>query len=311
MKNRVIAFLLIALVAAVSLTPVAAQAQGLDELTLSVSPPLFELTANPGDTIKNKIRLSNLSDQPQDITVSIKNFTAQGEEGGVELTEETTNFSLASWVTVDEESITIPAKKDHVFNFTVDVPTAAEPGGHFGSIIFRAETDPIKDGSGAAVSPEIGALLLVKVAGDIEEKGSIVEFFAKPSFYEKGPFYLVTRFKNQGNVHFKPRGTITFSNIFGQEVGNIEFDERNVLPDSIRRIENEWNPSGFRIGRYTATASLVYGADDKIANATTTFWVIPWKQLLVLLAVLVVIVFIGVRYRDRFKEAYRALSGKK
>lgn len=313
MKDRKIYRLLSLLVAALPLlaAPVLAQQQAEDELKLSVSPPVFELTANPGDTLENKIRLSNLSDQPQEITVTKRNFTAEGEEGGVELTEETTNWSLASWINVDRDSVTIPAGEDHVFNFVIDVPTQAEPGGHFGSLIFRAETDPLEDGSGAAVSPEIGSLLLVKVAGDIVEEGSIEEFFAEPNFYEKGPFTLVTRFKNEGNVHFKPRGTITISNSFGQEVGNVGFDERNVLPGSIRRIESVWDPSGFRMGRYTATASLVFGADDKIANATTTFWVFPWKEFSVLFLILAAIGFIVWKYRARFREAYRALAGKK
>lgn len=286
------------------------RAQNAEDVTLSISPPLFELTANPGDSLTNKIRLSNRSNQQQQISVLKLNFTALGEEGGVDLTEEASNFSLASWIDVDKEAITLPAGQDHIFDFRIDVPSTAEPGGHFGSIIFKAAPTPLKDGSGSAVSPEVGALLLVKVSGDIREQASIAEFFADPGFYENGPFNLVTRVRNEGNVHFKPRGTVTISNMFGQEVSSISFNERNVLPDSIRRFESEWNPSGLRFGRYTATVSLVYGSEDKILTATTSFIVFPWKAFLVLLIIVALIAFVVWRYRERFRAAFRALSGK-
>ena len=291
-------------------SPALAQAQDAHDVTLSVSPPVFEMTANPGDTLENKIRLSNRSNQPQKISVLKLNFTARGEEGGVNLSEDGNTFSLASWITLAEENITIPANADHIFDFTISVPAAAEPGGHFGSIVFKAAPNPVAGGTGSSVSPEIGTLLLVKVAGDIKEKASIAEFKAEPNFYEKGPFTLVTRLHNQGNVHFKPRGTITISNMFGQEVEKIDFDERNVLPDSIRRFESEWNPGGLRFGRYTATVSLVYGSEDALLTATTSFIVFPWKIVAVIAAVLALLIFVIWRYRSRFSAAFKALAGK-
>lgn len=310
MKKRLVALFIVAIFAILPILSIRSSAQDVNQLTLSVSPPLFELSANPGDSLDNQIRVSNLSGQPQKITVSKKNFTAQGEEGGVELTDETTNFSLASWIEMEQDTVTIPASEDHIFNFNIKVPVKAEPGGHFGTIIFRAETETKPDATGAVVTPEVGSLLLVKVAGDISEKASIEEFKAEPDFYENGPFQFVTRINNGGNVHFKPRGTISISNMLGQEVGTVNFDERNVLPDSIRRFENTWDPNGFRFGRYTATVSLVYGAEDKLITSTATFWVFPWKAAILIAVIIGLLIFGTWRYRTRLRAAYRALAGK-
>ena len=67
---------------------------------IALSPPTFELSANPGDILNNTIRVENLNEVPIQVSVERQNFTALGEEGSIGLTEETTAFSLASWITV-------------------------------------------------------------------------------------------------------------------------------------------------------------------------------------------------------------------
>ncbi|MDZ7744653.1 MAG: DUF916 domain-containing protein [Candidatus Saccharibacteria bacterium] len=286
------------------------QAQN-DRLTLSISPPLFELSANPGDTVTNTIKVSNLSDEPQTVLVDRRNFTALGEEGGVDLTEDDTSYSLASWVEVDAGQTTIPARGSQEFDFTVSVPANAEPGGHFGSLVFKTDPTPLEEGqAGASVGQEIGSLLLVRVAGDIREQLDVASFESEFGFYDNGPVTLETRIENSGNVHVKPRGTITINDMLGNEVASVALDERNVLPDSIRKIDTAWEDSGLRFGRYTANLSLVYGGDNAIVISSTNFVMFPIRQALVGVAIIGVLVYVGYRYRDRFREAFRVLAGK-
>lgn len=289
-----------------------ARAQNDDDITLSVSPPVFELSANPGEVNENSVRVTNLSDKPQTIQVDKRNFTALGEEGGVDLTEDETSFSLAEWIEVDKGETVIPAQSSEVFEFTIAVPNNAEPGGHFGSLIFKTKVKPLdEDEAGASVGQEVGSLLLVKVAGDIEEDARIAGFSPEKGFYESGPVEFATRIKNNGNVHFKPRGNITINNMFGSEVAKLQLDERNVLPGSIRKVGTVWDDPGFRIGRYTANLSVVYGSEGDILNSSATFVMLPYKPILAGLIVLAIVAFVGYRYRARFQEAYKALSGKR
>lgn len=302
-------------VAVVSLIGVALAAQSAmaqsSSVTISISPPVFEMSANPGESIKNNIRVTNLSDQPQTIFVDKRNFTALGEEGGVDLTEDNTSHSLASWIAVNKEQATIPAKKSEVFEFVINTPVNAEPGGHFGSLVFKTEPQPLKEGqSGSSVGQEVGALLLVKIAGDIKEQAEVASFKSQSGFYEAGPVTFETRVKNAGNVHLKPRGTITIHNMFGVEVAKVQIDERNVLPDAIRSVQTTWDAPGFRLGMYTAKVSLVYGDASTLLTASSSFFLFPYKLILAILVVIAVIAFVGYRYRDRFQAAFKALSGK-
>lgn len=287
---------------------VGVRAQQATQVTISVSPTVFELSANPGDSISNSFRIINGTDQELTLQATPKNFTASGEEGAVDLTEDETSFSLASWISVEPRQTVIPARGSQTFDFTIDVPANAEPGGHFGSVIVN--TQPIAiDASGAAVSQEAGPLILVSVAGDIKKGGQIAEFKAQKGFWETGPIVLETRVENQGNVHFKPSGTITIKNMFGQQVTTIDLEERNVLPGTIRKLVNEWNP-GFAAGKYTADLTVVFEDGQNVATASTSFIVFPWKVIIPAILGVILLIFLLVKFRRRIAAAGRALAGK-
>jgi hypothetical protein len=280
---------------------------------MAVSPPLFELNANPGQTLEHEIRVDNLTDQPLRLTVDRRDFTAQGEEGQVDLknsdAEPNDSYSLSAWINTNPTEATLQPRASQVFKFSVAVPLNAEPGGHFGSIIFKTDAKPVEGGTGAAIAQEVGSLLLVKVAGDIEEKATIASFSTGKSLWEGAPITFVSRIENQGNVFFKPRGTITITNTFGREVAKLQLDERNVLPESIRRLTNEWKPR-LTMGHYTATLAVTYGSNNQVITSTTQFYIIPYRLIGMILLAVGVLAFLVYRGRDRLRTAAAALRGK-
>lgn len=280
--------------------------QEANSISLNVSPTVIELDANPGGKQEGSFKIINGSDIALELVTTPKNFVASDEIGGVNLTEDDTSYSLADWISVSPETASVDARGSQIFNYTITVPQDAEPGGHFGSIIVQTEGVRI-DETGPAVSQEVGPLILVRIAGDTFQEASIVEFATTDRFQEKGPVTFQTRIENTGNVHFKPRGTITIKNMFGKTVTTIDLEEKNVLPDSIRKLTNDWNPTGISIGRYTADLTLVYGVDDKIVTASTSYVLFPYKTVLPLVVALVVIVFIAIRHRKRIQKAITVL----
>jgi hypothetical protein len=281
---------------------------GQEQVTLSLSPQTFDISANPGETVSNSFKIVNGSDEPIVLGATIKNFNVSGEDGGVALTEEETNFSVADWIDVDPMNVTIDARGSQVFDFVISVPASAEPGSHFGAIILKSENVDLNP-TGPSVAQEIGPLILVKVAGDVTEEATIDSFGSTAAVWTKSPIELETRVKNSGNVHFKPRGTITIKNMFGSEVTTINLQEQNILPDSVRRLVDEWDPGVFAFGRYTADLSLVYGEENVILTASTAFFVFPLLSTVLALGGVVLLVVI-VKGRHRLAEAGRALSGR-
>lgn len=276
--------------------------------SLAISPPLFELSANPGDTLDHTIRVDNLTDQPLPISVARKDFVPMGEEGQAAITDKQTAFSLSSWIATDTTQFTIPAKSSQVVNFHVTVPQNASPGGHFGSIVFRVAPGSVS-GNGVAVGQELGALLLLKVAGQVNEKASIASFGPTHNLWQKGPVLFDSRIKNEGNVQLEPSGTITISNLFGRKVGTVNLDSRTILPDSIRKISGRWPGSSWP-GWYTATLSMSYGNTNKILTTSAHFVIFPYKIIIPILIILIVLGVFIFRARVRLKRSLMILLGK-
>lgn len=285
-------------------------AQGSSSGTgLSLSPPTFEISANPGDTLKNVIRVQNISEKNVKVAVEKRNFTAIGEEGSVSLTEEETTFSLASWITPGWTEFELPAKGTTNFPFEIKVPLNAEPGGHFGSIIFKIGSTPPAGASGASLAQELGALVLLQISGPVKEEAILETFKVSQNFFEYGPVDFEARVRNEGNIHVKPHGSLIITNILGRQVASVPVDGRNVLPGAVRKLPIVWETKNL-IGRYTATLSLGYGQQGKALTLTTTFWGFPYKLGGAIFAVLLLIGALLYRGRRRVKLALQILLGK-
>jgi len=310
-KKLIISFLsFIATSAALIITQVKSQNASPSPAGISVSPPTFEITGNPGDTITNVIRVENMGTSNLKLAVDRRNFTAIGEDGAVGLTEEENGFSLSSWLSVEPTSTSINAKSTKNFKYTIKVPLNAEPGGHFGSIIFRTIPEEKLEGSGASLAQEVGSLILLKIAGSTQEEAKIDSFKPAKDFFEYGPVTLEARVSNMGNVHVRPRGTITISNLFGQKVATLSLDSKNVLPGAIRKLDTVWDTK-WRLGRYTATLVMVYGADQTQRASITNFVVLPYKIVIIVVVILLIVLKVLHKSRKRIRTAMRVLfTGK-
>lgn len=196
--------------------------------SITVSPPKIELEMEKGQEVRQTITITNGEASELVLATSVSDFTASGESGEATFTEDgQTAFSLSSWISLPNETITVPAQGRIEMPFTVRIPANAEAGGHFGTIFFS----PVTSGGGdIAVKQKVGVLLLVKVKGEIKEQGTLdifdtfnakvdpdqVHKTSPQAIFEKFPINLAVRITNTGNVHSKPSGKITLKNTFGQ-----------------------------------------------------------------------------------------------
>lgn len=279
--------------------PAAAQSSDV-----AISPLTFELTANPGETVKNILRVFNNGTTQVQVAMEVEDFSPTGERGEVSLSpQDNATFSIARWVSATPQTFSIPPKSSQVVELTIAVPINAEPGGHYGAVL--ASVGGEIGGTGAAVAQKIGSLLLMQVAGTVQEKLAIKEFVA-PSFQEYGPVRLVTRFENTGSVHLKPRGFVTITNMFGREVGKIDLEQKNVLPRSVRIFESSFDGK-WRFGKYVATVTAIYGSQNEPLSYTTSFWIVPWKVVLGVGFSALLVIALLYRSRRRIRLALRIL----
>lgn len=245
---------------------------------LVVSPPLTEKTVSSSSVLPGIIKISNSnSESDLSVAVTVENFSANGEEGQQVFTDSGT---MGDWITI-EKSFTLKASETKEIKYSINTPENAEPGGHYGVIFFSptiVSSSSDSTGSSVVAIPKIGALLLLTVPGNITYDARIAEFKNDKKLYIdiNNTVNILTRFQNLGANHVKPTGNIVIKNMFGQTVASLTVNEKfgNVLPDSIRRFENEWNKK-YGFGLYKAEVNLVY-SDNKTATGTLSFWILPW-----------------------------------
>jgi len=290
---------------------------------LQVSAPLYNFGIDPGGVAQEIVKIRNVSDSTKTFYPEVLDFKPAGEGGAPSFlkSEESASYtySLASWITISKDPITLKANESAALNFTINVPKDAEPGGRYAGILFGTTAPEISGTSQVAISNKVGSLVLVRVAGAAKEVATLKEFSIAKNFFEKPPVDFVVRVQNSGNVHVIPKGNIEIKNVFGRSVAALPVNAKNgnVLPDSVRRFDKEsddltWDPKGFTVGRYKATLLLTYGSPAKTLTDTVTFWIVPWKQLLVigLAAIIIILLLIlGVKRYNRYVVA-RALKNQ-
>jgi len=274
---------------------------------VTISPLTFELTANPGDTLTNTLKIYNPTDNIISIKMEIEDFRPIGETGQVIVEPEVEiTYSLKRWVKTDPTGFTLEPKEQKFVDFEISVPENAEPGGKYGSVLASTTGVVGKGVTGTAVAQKVGVLLLLTVAGEVKEELAIKEFLA-PSFLEYGPVPFTMRFENKGTVHVRPRGFVTITNWWGKKVADVEFSQLNVIPGAVRKIETSWQ-NKWLFGKYTAMLVGSYGTANLPFNPPIlTFWAFPWKIALGIFVVLLLIFAFFYKTRKRWQLALRIL----
>ena len=295
-KTFIIVLSLIFLISIFSYFTINAQ-ESNESTGLTISSPVVEKTINKGEKVSGTIKLTNESNKDLKITVSKKDFTAENEEGAAKLSDPKANkaFSLGAWVDVTD-GFDLKSKELKEVSYTISVPENAEPGGHYGSIVFSPSLlNPTAfEGSSTTITSEIGTLILVSVPGEINYGAKLVEFSTAKKFYTNSSNLVefITRFQNLSTVHVKPKGTISIKNMFGKNVIVLVVNENegNALPGSIRKFSNDWEKK-YGFGFYKATVNLSY-SESKNISSSLIFWIIPWKETLVVIILIALISYI-------------------
>jgi hypothetical protein len=274
---------------------------------LSISPLTFELTANPGDILSNKIKIYNSSNSAIIVKMETEDFKAAGETGQVVVApEENLTYSLKRWVKIEPAEFTLEPKEQKFVDFTIEVPGNAEPGGKYGSVLATTGGVMGEGLTGAAIAQKVGALLLLTISGPVQENLTVKEFSAPP-FLEYGPVPFLIRFENTGTVHVRPRGFVTITNWWGKKVADIEFPQMNVIPNAVRKVEAKWDFK-WLFGKYTATLVGSYGTTNTPFDPPVlTFWIFPWKIALGIFSIILLVMLFFYLTRRRWKLAMKVL----
>jgi hypothetical protein len=317
-------------------TPQALAAEGFNVIT---SPLPIKLTTAPGTTVQTELRIKNQGSQAEGIKVGLMKFGASGETGQPNLFELTPRDSYASWVHFSPQQFTAQPNVWNTIKMTINVPADAALG-YYMAVTYSPAVQPGVKG-GTSLKGSAATLVLLDVKSPNEKRAlQLADFTADHKVYEYLPANFSIKLRNTGNIYLTSTGNI-FILKGNKVIDTLDFNAAggSVLPQSNRVFKVPWSngfpvfkdrlvddkpvtgkdgvlkqdlkwdfsqANKYRFGKYTAKLLIAYddGKQDVPLESTLTFWVIPWKMLLILLLVLVLIGFgIFVLIRSTFRRA--------
>lgn len=294
---------------------------------LTVSPARLEVSGDPGQTIQGQIvifdEVNDSNPLGKDYYISYENFEPRGDSGAPYFIG--AKDGLATWITT-QDKITLNNQSETKVPFSITIPQNTKPGGYFAAVFFGTQPTNNVTNSEVSVGGKVGVLILLRVNGEIEEKGGLLSFglIDGKRFQSTLPITFEYRFNNVGGDRIVPKGTVTVLNTFRfkSDVLDANPSQGSVLPGSSRKFQSVLGDfdsqdidlvesrgffnqakkqfANFKFGWYTAKLDLVWGNTSQKTVSSYNFFIIPWQALVIILAGLFVILkgfkFMLIRY---------------
>jgi hypothetical protein len=279
---------------------------------LKIAPVRTDLTIEKGSSRPVTLSVENITASPVTVRGVVNDFVPSADESGEPriILDEKQSAPGNSFKTLVSPilGLTLQPNERREIRVSIAVPAKAASGGYYGAIRFApggGEND-----KNVALTASVGTIFLVRVPGNITEKLSVEGFQVSHggksgSLFNSGPVTIVTRFRNFGNIHVQPFGKIYVKDMKGKTIADIEINNAqprgSVLPASIRKFENPV-PEKSLFGRYVAEGNFGYGTNGELITAKKTFYVIPYKLIGAILAILAFLIFILPRLIRKYNE---------
>lgn len=321
---RAVAGLLMATFALVWGIAPAASADGQTPapVTWSVSPadeqgPLkqswVELELDPGSTAERHLAVRNLGDR--DVTFAITAadgyFTDKGRFNM--LPADATSVAAGTWIAV-QGKVTVAAGGTAIVPFTVAVPDDATPGDHAAGIAASIYSQGAQEGSQVSVESRVGFRVMTRVKGELSPQLAVSprgQYDMTWNPFAPGAATVDVDLENTGNVRLKVSAATAGGTQPGQDAKSGEAPAQELLPGDKRtitlKVADVW-PLGpvtvpVTVAQDVVTAS---GSVESMAPVVheATIWAMPWPQLMVFLAVLLLVfgLFWGQKRRKKQME---------
>lgn len=228
----------------------------------------------------------------------------------------------ANWITLEKTELTLDPAETEIVNWVLEPSAEAACGTSLAAIII-SDAPLVADSANGQAKVDFDKQIAVQVHVNIQGTNTarcqvglpelnLLEFkvineplfglFAWPLFnYDQVP--LLTRLQNPSSyIARNPQGFIKITGFNAAESIPFNAEKLDIYPNTVRRFDNLWQDEKYphngnlweqfqyeithlRFGLYTAQLGISKNVNPTIV-AETSFWVVPWK--IVLLTIIVI-----------------------
>ncbi|MFZ2544848.1 MAG: hypothetical protein WAW80_02640 [Candidatus Saccharimonadales bacterium] len=316
---------------------VTVSAQSQNGFSIQVSPSPLVADVKPGETKNLEIKVRNSGSDAEELKIEPRKFTVDKQTGKVEL-DDSEAPEIAPWISFNPQIFTVKPGEWSTVKIRVSLPK--ESGFSYSlALVINRTKDPKATGATRVIRGSVAVFTLINVdRPGATRKLEVTDFKTSQTVYEYLPTDLSVSFQNTGNTIVQPYG-----NIFIQRGSNdtipiatlpVNDKKGYLLPGTPRTLETQWNDgfpvfrkstdtngqqkqelewnwsklTDFRIGPYKAKLIAIYndGQRDVPIEREVTFWVVPWRSILIILLILLVVGYI--RHRMIQRKTRRAVK---
>lgn len=291
--------LILVLIFAGFFRPIKIQAQ---TVSLSVWPPVLDLSLLPGQTINQPIQIKNLGDQTN-ISLNLVSFVPADEHGRIQLQPDF-DFPAVKFLKLSGNELQLNSGQTEIISLTLTIPQNALSTDYYFALTATASTQGLIKNTGSLSQTIIAIPVLLTIASPAPAQPTAkIEQFSAPLISDSfNPVPFKLRLKNTGPVRLKTVGHIDVYNLFNQKIATIPLRKDNLLVNSVRQLTSETNPDSLffqallSIGRYQAIVSITPENSTNTISQTLFFWVLPYK----IIVFVIIMAFFFYLYQKQF-----------
>lgn len=269
--------------------------------SLSIWPPLVEITIQPGKSVTQIYTITNSGDE-QTLIAKVLPFEPSDSVGNINILPlpvllSPLSFSLQNQNVLLGKPFLLKSGQSKDIVLKITVPLKNSERDYYASLIFETNPEGKIGLSQSQTAAKIAANLLITVSKtETPPKRAQILEFSTPKIidsFDKVPFKL--RIENLGQAFFKPFGEISIEGIFNQK-GIIKIQPENILAQYSRTLTVPSWGQNFLLGPFQA--KLEFSLEPPESNqassgaklsAQTTFIALPYKAILALIIILVIL----------------------
>lgn len=292
--------------------------------SLQVSPSPIVTTVKPGEAKEVELKIRNTSTAPEELKIEARSFRYDTLSGEV-LLDDTTPPDISRWIAFSAPTFTVRQGEWYTQKITFNLPAETGFSYSFALLIARKDNPTPTGSDGRLLKGSVAVFTLVNVDRPGATRSlELKDVEISQSVYEYLPATVDIRLRNSGNTIVQPYGNVYIqrNSEDSRTLATLSANDSRayLLPGTERSLKVSWtngfplyrtssgadgktkttlewnwgNLSQFRFGQYTAKVVVVYndGTRDIPIMGEVTFWVIPWKAMLTVLAGIIIFILL-------------------
>ncbi len=225
-----------------------------ERLSFEIKPLSIELKVPAGGSRTSFINVTNLSEIPLNVRLSLKDIVYSPEGERIVKEEGTTPYSLTGYLFLQDQGYYMGPRLSKTIPIDIKVPSEAKKGGRYGQLFVEVSSGDFKE--------QRYVDIFLVIPDVLETAAEVIKFETAGKNEDRG---FQIEIKNLSSVHINPVGRIIIKDLNDNEYGEIALKLKQdiILPGSTGIMRGEYKKR-LSSGKYRAIAEIDYGGKERL-----------------------------------------------